>query len=231
MRLGLLGGTFDPIHRGHLDAAAAARAVLSLDQVLVVPALDPPHRHAEPHASSYHRFAMAALAVGALDGFAVSDLEMCAAGPSYTARTLARLHALGWRPWQLFFIAGSDAFADIATWRDYPTLLDLGHFVVVSRPGHGVERLRQRVPDLAPRIVPVEAGGRLGRDAAFAPPATHVFFIEALTADVSSTGIRERLASGSGIDDLVPEAVERHIRKHRLYIPAGRPADLLHEQD
>jgi nicotinate-nucleotide adenylyltransferase len=224
MRLGLLGGTFDPIHVGHLDVAAAARSLLRLDRVLLIPSLSPPHRRAQPHASSYHRFAMLALAADGLDGVAVSDLEMREAGPSYTARTLARLRAGGWCPSQLFFITGGDAFAEIATWYDYPAVLDASHFVVVSRPGHGVEHVRARVPDLADRFVPVSAGAPPG-DRALAGSPTRVFFIEARTADVSSTGIRDRLAAGQAIDGLVPPAVARHIHQHRLYLPveAGSP--------
>jgi nicotinate-nucleotide adenylyltransferase len=225
MRLGLLGGAFDPIHRGHLEAAVAARTLLGLDLVLVIPALAPPHRPTQPLVSGYHRFAMASLAVDGLDGFAVSDIEMRSAGPSYTAHTLARLHAEGWQPWQLFFITGSDAFAEIATWYDYPAVLDAAHFVVVSRPGHGVERVRSRVPDLAGRIVAVGTGLPPDAGAPIASTPTRVYFIEAPTADVSSTGIREGLASGRAIDELVPPAVARHIRQHRLYRPvaAGNP--------
>jgi nicotinate-nucleotide adenylyltransferase len=223
MRLGLLGGTFDPIHLGHLDAATAARTLLDLDRVLLVPSLAPPHRPVQPLASSYHRFAMAALAVDGLDGLAVSDVEVRSTGPSYTARTLARLRSAGWQPWQLFFITGGDAFAEIATWHDYPAVLDAGHFVVVSRPGHGVERVRSRVPGLADRIVSIDAGNagrRGGPDTSSDTSPTRVFFIEARTTDASSTAVRERIVSGEAIEGLVPAAVARHIRQHRLYLPA-----------
>ena len=125
-RLGLLGGTFDPIHMGHLDAAVAARSALALDEVWLVPSRVPPHRHERPHSSPFHRFAMVALAVQEADHLVASDLELGVDGPSYTSGTLERLAAAGWAPWQLFFITGADAFAEIDTWMNYPALLDQG---------------------------------------------------------------------------------------------------------
>ena len=130
-RLGVLGGTFDPIHFGHLDAAEAARASLELDEVLFVPAHDPPHKPGDPHASAFHRFALIALAIQEWPGYRASDMELSREGASYTADTLRALHACGWRPSNLFFIVGADAFAEIRrgvnsprcwTWRSSPSL-------------------------------------------------------------------------------------------------------------
>ena len=129
--LGVLGGTFDPIHFGHLDAAEAARAALSLDEILVVPSHDPPHRPVDPHATPFHRFAMAALAATGRPGYQVSDMELVREGASYTVDTLRALQRQGWSASQLFFILGSDAFAEVATWREYPRVLDEANFVVV----------------------------------------------------------------------------------------------------
>src|SRR5688500_16675154 len=109
-RIGILGGTFDPIHLGHLEAASAAAHALSLDRVLLLPSRTPPHRSTEPRASVFHRFAMAALAA-ADSGMSVSDLEVRREGPSYTALTLEALHRDGFAPTQLFFISRSDVFA------------------------------------------------------------------------------------------------------------------------
>src|SRR5438034_2402539 len=117
MRTGILGGTFDPIHLGHLEAADAAKRHLQLDRVLLVPSRTPPHRSVEPRASVYHRFAMTALAA-AERGLLASDLELMRDGPSFTALTLEALHREGYAPSQLFFIIGSDAFAEISTWYD-----------------------------------------------------------------------------------------------------------------
>jgi len=192
-RVGILGGTFDPIHNGHLEAADAARRELTLDRVMLMPARTPPHRSSEPRASAFHRFAMAALAATTKPGMEVSDLELHREGPSYTSITLQQLHVEGYMPSQLFFILGADAFAEIATWHDYPRLLDFSNFVVVSRPGTSTPHATS-----GPRI----------------------FFVAAETPDVSSTEIRRRVSAGEPIDGLVPSIVADHIRRHRLYVPA-----------
>ncbi len=221
-RLGLMGGTFDPIHRGHIDAAAAARDRLGLDRVWLLPSRVPPHRTAQPLASGYHRFAMAALAAQEIEGLEVSDLELMSAGPSYTVRTLDALRAAGFAPSQLFFIIGSDAFAEIATWFDYPRLLDAAHFVVVSRPGHCHDEVLARTPALAGRVRDQRSGGTFSTDAA----GTAVILIAAATANVSSTALRARLAAGLAVDDLVPAPVARHIQRHHLYQPSAAAVSL-----
>jgi nicotinate-nucleotide adenylyltransferase len=203
-RLGVLGGTFDPIHLGHLEAASAAHRAHSLDRVLLVPARTPPHRSTEPRASVFHRFAMAALAA-AERGMSVSDLELRRDGPSYTSLTLEALHREGFTPAQLYFITGSDAFAEVATWYDYPRIFQLANFVVVSRPG--APQLPELMPGLQSPITSV--GG-----------TPTVFPLEVQTPDVSSTEIRRRVAAGESIDGLVPSSVADHIRRHRLYVPA-----------
>jgi nicotinate-nucleotide adenylyltransferase len=220
MRIGLLGGTLDPVHCGHLDAARAARDTLGLERVWFVPASVPPHRTA-PFASAYHRFAMAAMAVDGERGFAVTDRELTRPGPSYSVDTLIAFQREGWQKTQLFFITGVDAFAEIETWRSYPGLLDESHFVVVTRPGHALAQVRARLPDLAWRFV--EAADCERCDAALAGPRTAIVFLEARTANVSSTNIRSRLAAGEPLAGLVPVSVERHIRQHQLYAAAAAP--------
>jgi nicotinate-nucleotide adenylyltransferase len=207
MNVGILGGTFDPIHLGHLEAAAAAQRALSLDRVLLLPSRTPPHRSTEPRASVFHRFAMAALAAAERD-LSVSDLELRREGPSYTALTLEALHRDGYTPAQLFFITGSDAFAEVATWYDYPRILQLANFVVVSRPG------APRPSDLIPN------------PQSLIPAAPSVISVEANTPNVSSTEIRRRAGAGESLDGLVPSSVAGHIRRHHLYVPAPVPAVL-----
>jgi nicotinate-nucleotide adenylyltransferase len=202
LRVGILGGTFDPIHLGHLEAAAAARRELSLDRIMILPARTPPHRSVEPRASVYHRFAMAALAAAERD-MIVSDLELRREGPSYTALTLEALHRDGYSPSHLYFITGSDAFAEVNTWYDYPRILQMANFVVVSRPGAApVSALIPDPPspitDARPAVIPVQAD----------------------TPNVSSTEIRRRVGAGESIESLVPSSVAGHIRRHRLYVPA-----------
>jgi nicotinate-nucleotide adenylyltransferase len=213
-RLGVLGGTFDPIHVGHLEAADAARAALALDEVVFVPSNDPPHRPLNPQASAFHRFALVALAIEGRDGYRVSDLELLRPGVSYTARTLRDLHAQGWHARQIFFIVGADAFADIATWYDYPAILDLCHFAVIARPGNTLRASFDKTPLLASR--------RRALSESTAPlDHTAIFPIDADTSPVSSSEIRARLATGRSIDDMVAPAVAQHIARHRLYRRSG----------
>jgi nicotinate-nucleotide adenylyltransferase len=225
-RLGILGGTLDPMHLGHVETALAARAALGLDRVLVLPSRVPPHRPSHPRASGYHRFAMAALAIDGVEGLAVSDMELRAPGPSYTADTLARLHARGLSASQIFFITGADAFAEIETWNRYPQVLELSHFVVVSRPGHPAAGMKMRVPGLAGRMHSAALV-----EEHLAEPA--IFLLDARTPDISSTEIRGRASRGEPLTGLVPKAVERHITKHELYSPVADTtrADHLHGED
>jgi nicotinate-nucleotide adenylyltransferase len=225
-RVGILGGTFDPVHLGHLDAAGAALAALDLDGVVLLPSHIPPHRPQQPRASAFHRFAMVSMACLSRDRFSASDIELQASRTSYTIDTLQRLHAEGFRPEQLFFITGADAFAEIATWHEYPRVLDEANFIVVSRPNHDVSRLRDRLPDLAESMVG-PTGAAAPRASVTAAGRTRlIFLIEAPTCDTSSTEIRRRLSAGESIEGLVPREVEAHIHKHSLY-----QAVPLHGQD
>jgi len=213
-RLGVLGGTFDPIHYGHLDAGAAAQRALGLDEVLVVPSHDPPHRPLDPHANAFQRFAMVALGIDGRPGWRAADLELVREGPSYTADTLRTLAGGGWGRSQIFFILGADAFAEIATWREFPGVLDLANFAVIARPGTTLDAALAGTPELRPRV-------RTGADPATGSRETAVYPVAARTRDVSSTAIRSRLGTGLPIDDLVPPAVARHILAHHLYLPVG----------
>jgi nicotinate-nucleotide adenylyltransferase len=206
-RIGLLGGTFDPIHYGHLDAADAARQRLGLDTVLVVPTNVPPHRHIGPTASGYDRYALVALAIQDRPGYRVSAMELERNGHSYTIDTLERVQAGGVRPLQIFFILGADAFAEIATWHRYPEVLDAANFAVIARPGTALASAVARTPALASRV----------RFDAATRQTTGIFLVDAQTRDVSSTAIRARLATGERIDDLVPPAVAHYIAAHDLY--------------
>lgn len=236
-RTGVLGGTFDPIHLGHLAVASEARRALALDEVLLLPLRVPPHRPNEPAASPVDRLAMAALAAeSSREPFRASDIELIRPGPSYTVDTLRALHAAGYAAWQLFFLTGADAFADISTWRDYPALLDLAHFVACARPGWPVAELPVRLPALAGRMTGVSATtphrGTIGPETG----QTRIFLLDLVTPDVASTTIRARARAGQPIADLVPPEVDHYIHRHGLYgtpsVPgsAGRPAaNHLHE--
>jgi nicotinate-nucleotide adenylyltransferase len=229
-RIGILGGTFDPVHIGHLDVARAAVGALALERLIVVPSSTPPHRQPAT-ASGYHRFAMTAMAIAGRDGWTVSDVELQSAALSYTTTTLAAFRERGFRAEELYFVIGADAFAEIRGWKDYPRILDQAHFAVVSRPGAAVGALPAQLPDLAPRM----------RTAPFMPAsqAPVIILIDARTADVSSTDIRARLAAGRSIAGLVDPRVQQHIEQHGLYRSEGRAdgadetptAGRLHGQD
>ncbi len=208
VRLGWLGGTFDPIHCGHLDVASAARTALKLAQVYLVPARVPPHRGA-PQASAADRLAMATLAAGTHEWLRVSDIELAAPGPSYTMDTLDRLESQGMDLPSLHVITGADAFADIFTWKDASGLLNRCPFVVVSRPGHPAPALRQLLPTLAPRMV----------DAADCDFTEHpsIFLVDAPTAPITASEVRARAASRASLEGLVPETVASYINRHELY--------------
>jgi nicotinate-nucleotide adenylyltransferase len=207
---GILGGTFDPIHNGHLVVAAAAREALGLATVQLAPARVPPHR-AGPLVSIYHRFAMVALAAQADASLVANDLGLDSTEPSYTGTLLDHFERAGHQAAQMVFILGADAFAEIATWRYYPSILERCHFAVVSRPGLSVTALPARLPDLADRF-----------ERTLTPPSpwprrARVFLIDSPTPDVSSTEIRARVRADRSLAGLVPPAVEHYVRRHGLY--------------
>ncbi|MGQ0735573.1 MAG: nicotinate-nucleotide adenylyltransferase [Acidobacteriota bacterium] len=209
-RIGLLGGTFDPVHVGHLAAARAAEQALRLDQIRFVAAARPPHRPHQPQASVRHRLAMLQVALAESQRpWEVSELELGRSGPSYTFETLQSLRAEGLDALQLYFILGADAFADIATWHRYPDVLDGANFAVVARPGQSVGGLRSRLPELAHRMVPPSAVD--GADTSL------IVLIETETPAVSSTEVRRRAADGASLEGLVPPAVAAYIAQHSLY--------------
>jgi nicotinate-nucleotide adenylyltransferase len=210
-RLGIMGGTFDPIHMGHLDVARASADALHLNPVRLLPSNIPPHRQ-EPGTSPFHRFALVCLAAATDARFVADDTELARGGPSYAADTLRQAQQQGWKAGQLFFLTGADAFAEIATWKDYPGLLDLAHFVVCSRPGAPAEMVRGLLPALQDRMVDAQGFDGMER--------TRVILLDAATSDVSSSKVREALAAGEmdiALRGLVPPSVDAHIRKHGLY--------------
>jgi nicotinate-nucleotide adenylyltransferase len=224
-RTGVLGGRFDPIHLGHLETAAAARVAFGLDQVLLVPSGVSPHRAGAPAASDADRLAMVTLAARSVPELVPCDLELRADGPSYTARTLARLHDRGYSRTQLFFVLGADAFEEIATWHDYPAVLEAAHFVVVARPGHAVADLADLLPALRDRMRPVPPGADTATwDLGTAPG---IWLLDVVTPSVSSTHVRACLARRQPVTDLIPTAVATYIADHGLY-DAG-PAMSLHD--
>ena len=219
MTLGVLGGTFDPIHHGHLAAAAAAQQSLDLGAIVLVPSRIPPHRADPAGASAEQRYEMASLAAAGRPGWTASRIEIDREGPSYTFDTLAELQrnmSIRLKPdttassTQIFFILGADAFAEIATWFRFPDVLDLANFVVVSRPGITLDSLRERVPSAFDRPFDVAQGKQSSAQ-------TRVILVESNTPDISSTDIRRRVRARQPLSGLVPDTVAEYIRAHRLY--------------
>ena len=195
--LGVFGGTFDPIHLGHLRAAESAREALLLDQVTFVPARQPPHRE-QPLSSPRDRFAMVALATMGHPQFEVSDLELEREGPSFTVDTVKALRAAHAED-RLVLIVGSDTFPEMGTWKDREVLESCCTIAVVGRPPE----------DEQPTGTPPHAG---------APSAGAVVnHVNGPQLPISSTAIRRRVREGRSIRYLVPEAVADYIRKRGLY--------------
>jgi nicotinate-nucleotide adenylyltransferase len=217
--LALFGGTFDPVHRGHLAAACAARDRFGIEAVHFVVAGRPPHKTRAPLSPYPHRCAMAALACA---GQPRLSLSLAEAGPDFSGRTTSYSVDLvrGYRKRlprsaHLYFLIGADAFLDIRKWREPEALLDSCDFIVVSRPGFPVATLRAAVP-----AGMLASGDKARRSAAAGElrlRRSTVYLISSVHVDVSSTGIRSRVARGLSIRSLVPAAVEEYICKQALY--------------
>lgn len=186
-RIGVLGGTFDPIHHGHLAAASEVAAALHLDQVLLVPVHSQPFKLDQRMAAPEHRLAMCRLAVEGDDRLGVSDVDVARGGVTYTLDTLTDLRA-EMPDAEVFFITGSDALARLHEWKDAERLTSLARFIGVTRPGHSLPDM-----DMPHTLVEVPAMA------------------------VSSTDVRRRVRTGAPIRYLVPRAVADYIAKHDLY--------------
>jgi len=211
-RWGVLGGTFDPIHFGHLRAAESVREAMVLDRIVFVPSRVPPHKARPAVTSAEDRYLMVEAAVSLQPTFEVSRIEIERQAPSYTIDTLAQL--AGQDPErEVFFITGIDAFREIRTWRQWEELLRTYSFIVHGRPGYGLAGAFEVVPEeLRSRLVEIRNG---------APPSSErgpsIYLVNALTLNISATEIRAFVRAGRSIRYLVPPEVESYIAEHRLY--------------
>lgn len=212
MKIGILGGTFDPIHLGHLRSAEEIGRKLGLEKVYLVPSSSPPHKINRSVASFDHRFAMVRLAVGDSDMLEAMDLEGKRPGLSYSIETLREFHDMLRPTPELFFILGMDAFLEIKSWKEYAKLFDHAHFVIIQRAGHPPERIE-------PFILSLLSGVKKTRDPDLfvTPSGTSIMLVAPTLMDISSTRIREMVMNGKSIRFLVPESVRHFIMKKGLY--------------
>ena len=211
MRLGILGGTFDPIHLGHLRLAEEVGEELRLETVYLIPAAMPPHKEGGPITPFHHRLRMTQLAAQESPILKALDLEGRRQGLSYSIETLQQFHQLCGPDLELFFILGMDAFLEIETWKDYERLFDYAHFVVIQRPGVPSGEIKSFLRRLGLDVREKEEGN------AYIFPSGHfLIYDKATLMDISSTGIREKVATGKSIRFLVPEVVRTYIIENRL---------------
>ncbi|MCL7454903.1 MAG: nicotinate-nucleotide adenylyltransferase [Anaerolineae bacterium] len=196
-RLGVLGGTFDPIHHGHLVAAQEVLHQLRLDRVLFVPAGDPPHKPSRPVSATHHRVRMVELGIAGRADFVLSRVDVDRPGPHYTVGMLQLLHR-EWGPGAtLYFIEGTDSLADILSWHRPEQLIALADLAVVQRPGVEVDTdaVERQLPGLRERI----------------------HWVQMPSLEISSTDLRARVREGRPISYLLPAAVEGYVREQDLY--------------
>lgn len=198
-KIGIMGGTFDPIHIGHLVTAEAVRMEFGLDKVLFIPAGQPPHKETTTITGAHHRYFMTVMAICSNPYFCVSDMEMERQGPSYTIDTVRDLIQKYGDNAELFFITGADAIQELHTWKDVHLLFDLCHFIAAPRPG-SMDRLDEVIACF----------GEIGKQ--------KIHRLSTPELEISSTDIRERVRNGQSIKYVVPESVEAYIIKEGLYI-------------
>lgn len=219
MKIGLFGGTFNPIHNCHLTIAAQIRERLSLDQVLFIPSGDPPHKPEDGLAPASHRLEMVRLAIAADPAFAVSDIEVQRPDKSYSIDTVRALRHHYGSATELFFVIGLDAFLEIPSWKRAPDLLQLCHFAVVSRTGLTFAPLADR-PPLPP--IPRQALASLDdrtQDRLDVPLAggTRLTLLRLPPCDISASDIRRRIRGRMSVASLLPAPVESYIMRANLY--------------
>jgi nicotinate-nucleotide adenylyltransferase len=210
--LGLFGGTFDPVHLGHLRCAEETREQLGLDEVLFVPAADPPHKRWRI-TPARHRLAMLRLAVAGNPAFRVSTLEIDRGGLSYTIDTIRTLRERLSAKTKLTLLLGFDAFRELDTWKEYRTIFTLVDIAVWTRPPFNWRAPRTSLPVAAQR----EFCYGPGRRALIHRTGNQIRFLTVTALDVSASAIRLRRQRGRSVRYLVPPAVERYMSRHRLY--------------
>jgi nicotinate-nucleotide adenylyltransferase len=233
MNIGLFGGTFDPIHKGHLALAASARDRCDLGRIYFVPANLPPHRSAQPAASFLHRFAMTVLATQGERAFVPSLLEAptefvlqdrkaarssAVSKPNYSIETIRKLKESLKKADRLFFLIGIDAFDEIAKWHDAESLFEECEFIIASRPGYSLADVASALPEkLRPRAEATKPFARQPAKGDLVLPGITLHLLDDVNQKVSATEVRQAVKVKRPIKKFVPESVEEYIKKEGLY--------------
>jgi nicotinate-nucleotide adenylyltransferase len=208
-KIGLLGGTFDPIHYGHLQLAESALVECKLDKVVFIPSAQPPHKNGAVITSFRHRLAMLTLAGQGINGFECNAIEGELAKPSYTIDTLRELLKHYKSDCQLYFMIGTDAFLDILTWKSPQKLLHSVNFILSRRKGYKGAQLS----DLLKKLGYTSSDGSwYGNDG-----KKDIYILEKIPEDISSSEIRTKIRQGESVQGLLPKLVIEYIQKHKLY--------------
>ncbi len=218
-RIGLFGGTFNPVHLGHLRAAEEIRESFQLDPVIFIPASDPPHKKKEEILDAHLRAEMLRRAIAGNPFFSLSEVELKRPGKSYSVETIGHFRRHFGAEVHLFFILGLDAFLEVTTWKEYVVLFDLCHFIIMTRPGFEKKFSRTHLPvELAKNFCYDSRKKEYRYRSGFG------LFPQEITAlEISSTKIRERIRMGRSVKYLLPPAVEKFIRREKIYITPSLP--------
>jgi nicotinate-nucleotide adenylyltransferase len=210
MRLGIFGGTFNPIHTGHLRAAEEVRYRCMLDRIIFMPSGSPPLK-TSGLAEAFHREAMTRLAISPNANFDISDVEMRDGDKSYTVNTVEKLRSV-YSAEELFFIMGLDAFLDLPKWREPERIISGIDFIVMTRPGSGFEGIRE-----SPYVEEIIPAGHSGISVCGLKGGKRAYMVQVTAFDISSTAIRQLIREGKSIRYLLPDVVEEYIAVNRLY--------------
>ena len=215
--IGLFGGTFDPIHFGHLRLAEEMAEAVGLERVLFIPAGQPPHRGA-PRTEAVHRLEMVRRAIAGNPRFAADAREVMSPRPSYTVDTLTALRAELGKEQPLWLLLGADAFMELPTWHEWPQLFELANIAVAARPGSRALRSNDLKDPLRSEVLKRQVAS-----SAAAGPAGSVQLRQMTPLDISATAIRDTLARHGSARYLLPDAVLDYIHEHQLYIHTHEP--------
>jgi nicotinate-nucleotide adenylyltransferase len=213
MKIGLFGGTFDPIHWGHLRSAEEVQEAFDLDRVLFVPASIPPHKRGQTQTPARDRLEMVRLATAKNPRFTVSTVEIARPGVSYSVDTVRHFAQEKHKGDTLYFIIGLDAFSEIGTWKDFEQIFPLCNFIVTSRPGNGYASPLRGTSIAVRRLFCYDFKKKIYKHRC----GTTLHFLKLTDFAVSASDIRERVRQGKSIRYLVPSAVEAYIKKRGLY--------------